>query len=126
MPDGREVLEVDPDGRPLVVRRSPAAPPQLTASAEAAVQRVVAFAARIGYRFDRAARRRFRERMLGGETEAQLLAPYRRQAEALEELEAYDGAAGAQAEPPGDPELDQALRLAAPRPPGPHPPEAQP
>jgi hypothetical protein len=127
LPTGQTVLEVDPEGRPLVVRRSEASAPTLTASAEAAVQRIVAFASKIGYRFDRTARRRFRERMLGGESEAQILAPYKRQAEALEELEL-------QADPPptgadtADQELDQALRLAtgpprpaAPRPSGAHP-----
>lgn len=120
LPDGREVLDVDEDGRPTVVRRREGSAPQLTVEARAAVDRLVAFAAgKLGYRFDRLARRRLRERLLGGESEAQIRAGYEAQVAALEAAEA--GACEPEA-PPGepddgeddDPELEQALRLVGP------------
>jgi hypothetical protein len=121
LPDGREVLDVDEAGRPTVVRRRvDGAAPQLTAEAREAVDRLVAFAAgKLGYRFDRAGRRRLRERLLGGETEAQIRAGYQAQIAALEAAEA---GAGEPEAPPGelddgeddDPELEQALRLVGP------------
>lgn len=110
LPDGAVVLELD-ERRPVVVAKPPRpARPEATVAAE----RIVAFATRrLGYRFDRAQRRRVLERLLGGETEAQLLAPYERQ---LAELEAADG------EPEDGPtaplvtvdEEAEALRLLAP------------
>lgn len=113
--DGCEVLEVDAEGRPLVVRRRvEGSPPTLTREAEAAVARIVEYASReLGHRFDRAARRRLRERLLGGETEAQIRAGYEGQVRALQELDAEPE--GGEDDPPDDdPELRQAMRLLAP------------
>jgi len=117
-PSGQEVLEVDARGHPLVVAKSP--PGGWTPGGiNAAVARIVAAAAPLGYRFDRDARRRIRERLLGGEAEERIRAPYEAQSTALVELEMAGEAAiepGAAA-PPGAieaQELDQALRLAAP------------
>jgi hypothetical protein len=111
--DGREVLEVDDAGKPTVVRRGPSSPPTLTREATEALDRVVRYASELGYRFDRDARRRLRQRLLGGETEAQLLAPYRRQREAVEALEELQDPPPGEAED-DDPELGQALRLLGP------------
>ena len=107
--DGRVVLEVDEAGRVVVVSRGEGTAPTLAPDGREAIDRIVAYASKaLGARFDRADRRRLRERLLGGETEAQILAGYRAQVAALEALEATD-------DPPGegdDEDLDQALRLA--------------
>lgn len=107
--DGREVLEVDADGRPTVVSRGEGTAPTLTHEAGKAVERLVAYAANaLGHRFDRSARRRLRERLLGGETEAQIRAGYEAQVAALEALELTEASPGDS----DDEDLDQALRLA--------------
>jgi hypothetical protein len=111
--DGREVLEVDAGGRPTVVRRGHGSAPTLTREAVEALDRVVRFASGLGYRFDRDARRRLRQRLLGGETEEQLLAPYRRQQEAVEALEEFQDPPAGEVEG-DDPELGQALRMLRP------------
>ena len=87
------MLEVDGNGRPTVVGKAP------TAETAAAVQRLVELGVRAGHRFDRAARRRLRERLLGGESEAQLAAPYERWLAEAEKLDSE--------------ELDQSMRLLA-------------
>jgi hypothetical protein len=108
LPDGREVLEVDDRGRPTVVSRGEGTAPRLTAEAAEAIDRLVAHASsRLGYRFTRADRRRLRERLLGGETEAQIRAGYDAQVAVLEAAEA----ASAPPDESDDEELDQALRL---------------
>jgi hypothetical protein len=107
------VLEVDDHGRPTVVARyrdGPDAPdglrelltaPKLTARAEDTLARLVEYGSRVcGYRFDRQARRRLRERLVAGETEEQIRAVWDRTRAALER------------EPEEPDELDQALRLA--------------
>jgi hypothetical protein len=94
--DGRRVLEVDEHGRPVVVERLPHA----RSDPDAAVQRIVDIAAQVGHRFDRAGRRRLRERLLGGETEEQLRAPYERQLATLQREDVADAD-----------DLDQAMRL---------------
>lgn len=120
--DGRTVLEVDDVGRVMVVSRGEGTAPSLTADAREAIDRIVAYASKaLGHRFDRADRRRLRERLLGGETEAQILAGYRAQVEALEALETAedttpilageDGWAEPSQEAGDDEDLDQALRL---------------
>lgn len=100
---GLEVLEVDEAGRPLVVRkRLEGSAPRLTREADAAVGRLVEYASReLGHRFDRLARRRLRDRLLGGETEGQIRASYEAQVRTLQDLDA-------------DPDLAQALQLLAP------------
>jgi hypothetical protein len=121
LPDGREVLDVDQAGRPLVVRRRPEGEAgQVAGDAREAVDRLVAFASEtLGYRFDRAARRRLRERLLGGESEARIRAGYEAQLAALEaaedEAEPEVPASGqTTAGEEDDPELAQALQLVAP------------
>lgn len=120
--DGRVVLEVDEAGRAIVVSRGEGTAPSLTADARAAVERIVEYAAKaLGHRFDRSDRRRLRERLLGGESEAQILGGYRAQVEALEALETADdpapilagedGWAEPSQETGDDEDLDQALRL---------------
>jgi hypothetical protein len=106
--DGRVVREVDGNGIPLVVSRGEA--PIFTREANQAVNRLVAYASgKLGYRFDRVARRRLRDRLVAGETESQVRAGYEAQVAALEAAEAFEA-------PPGDgdddTDLDQALRLA--------------
>lgn len=108
--DGREVLEVDADGRPTVVSRGEGTAPTLTREASQAVNRLVAYASvALGYRFDRAGRRRLRDRLLGGETEAQIRAGYEAQVATLEAAEAFSPVPG---ETDDDTDLEQALRLA--------------
>lgn len=106
--DGRIVLEVDGAGQPTVVSRGEGSPPKLTHEAGQAVERIVAYASTaLGHRFDRQARRRLRDRLLGGETEKQILDAYRAQVATLEALEAGPT-------PPADREdedLAQGLRL---------------
>jgi hypothetical protein len=109
LPGGSVVLELDERG-PVVVAKPPRS---ARAEATAAAERVVVFATRrLGYRFDRTQRRALVQRLLYGETEAQLLAPYERQLAALEaaDREPEDG--------PPDPgtvdEEAEALRLLAP------------
>jgi hypothetical protein len=106
--DGRLVLEVDDVGRVVVVGRGDGTAPTLTHDAQAAIDRIVEYGSKaLGHRFDRAARRRLRERLLGGETEAQILASYRDQVAALEALEVAEDPP----EPGADDELAQGLRL---------------
>lgn len=106
--DGRIVLEVDDVGRVVVVSRGEGTAPTLAPDGREAVERIVAYASKaLGHRFDRADRRRLRERLLGGESEAQILAGYRAQVEALEALEAAETPEEAE-----DAEYHQALRLA--------------
>lgn len=100
--DGRTVLEVDGNGRPTVVAKAP------IAETEAAVKRLVDLGAQVGHRFDRAARRRLRERLMSGESEAQLAAPYERQLAVLQDADAAEEA-----------DFDQAMRLLGVRPAGP-------
>lgn len=118
------MLEVDDVGRVMVVSRGEGTAPSLTADAREAIDRIVAYASKaLGHRFDRGDRRRLRERLLGGESEAQILAGYRAQVDALEALETADdptppilaGEDGWAARPAleagDDEDLDQALRL---------------
>jgi hypothetical protein len=75
-------------------RSSPPPRPARTApgtrkrSLEASVDRIVTFASGIGHRFDRASRRALRNRLKGGESEEQVLAPFIAQKRTLEGLEA--------------------------------------
>lgn len=77
LPDGRTVLEVDDLGPVVVAKPEPRRPGE--GEIRSAVDRIVAVAVAAGVPpFDRGGRRRIRERLLGGETEAQLRESYAR------------------------------------------------
>jgi hypothetical protein len=80
-----------------------------------AVNRIVATASPIGYRFDREARRAIRERLLGGEPEDRIRGKYEQQRAELEALDYAEQGALESAAAVDDleaAELGQALRLA--------------